>query len=182
MAGSLPPLHHWSVGCFEISGAHRVYVQLKSDSLEGLRCALHDLLASECAASETDLVWAGMCCQPWAEVIVTTQDLKDTRREELLSELAELQIAVGREGRGLDDDRVAGEQRGADFAAHEMDWEVPGDCDERSGGCSWGKEDMEAHQCRQQDQEEYIGEQSASDHLPQRSLPSAQAWRVLGAM
>ena len=104
-----------------------VDIQLKGDSLQGLSCAFHHLLASKCAASEADLVWARVCGQPWAKVVVTAQDLYDARWEELLRQLADFEVAVGREWRGLDDDWVAGDHRGTDFAAHEVDGEVPGD-------------------------------------------------------
>ena len=61
-----------------------------------------------------------------AEVVATGEHLNDTRWEELLSELTELQVAVGGERRRLDDDRVAGENRGTNLAAGKVDREVPG--------------------------------------------------------
>lgn len=106
----------------------RGILQLKSDSLQCLGRTLHDLLACKCAAGERDLVWAGMGSQPWTEIVIAREDLDDTRREELLSELTELEIAVRSERRGLDDDGVACEDRWSNLATRKMDGEVPGDC------------------------------------------------------
>ena len=61
------------------------YLQLESDSLESLGRRLHHFLSGECGASERDLVWSRMGCEPWAEVVVTAENLEDTRREELLT-------------------------------------------------------------------------------------------------
>jgi hypothetical protein len=63
--------------------------------------------------------------QHGAEVVAAGQNLNDARREELLSELAELQVTIGSEWRWLDDDWVSGKDRGTDLAASEVNWEVP---------------------------------------------------------
>jgi hypothetical protein len=76
-----------------------------------------------------------MGSQPRTKVVVTGDDLNDTRREELLSELTELEIAVGSEWRWLDDDGVTGEESRSDLAAGKMDGEVPGnDADDETKG------------------------------------------------
>ena len=61
-----------------------------------------------------------------AKVVAAGQDLNDTRWEELLSKLAELQVAVGGEWRRLDDDGVAGKNRRTNLAEGEVNREVPG--------------------------------------------------------
>ena len=60
------------------------------------------------------------------QTIVPTQDLNDTRWEELLSKFHQFQPAVRREGGGLDDDDVPSQHGGSDFPHCELDGEVPG--------------------------------------------------------
>jgi hypothetical protein len=65
--------------------------------------------------------------QPRTKVVITGNDLNDTRREKLLSKLTKLEIAVGSEWRRLDDDGVTGEESGANLATGKVDGEVPRD-------------------------------------------------------
>lgn len=46
-----------------------VAAELEGDTLEGLGCGLHDLLASDRGTSEGDLGWAGVGCEHWSEII-----------------------------------------------------------------------------------------------------------------
>lgn len=55
----------------------------------------------------------------------TAENLDNSRGEILLSQLAELEIAIRGEWRRLDDDGVPGDDRGSDLAAGEMDGEIP---------------------------------------------------------
>lgn len=55
----------------------------------------------------------------------TAENLDNSRGEVLLSQLAELEIAIRGEWRRLDDDGVPGDDRGSDLAAGEMDGEIP---------------------------------------------------------
>jgi hypothetical protein len=100
-------------------------LQFEGHTLEGLGGRLHDFLAGEGAASERDLGWAGMGGQHGAEVVAAGQSLYDARGEELLSQLHDLQVAVRCEWRRLDDNGVAGKNRGADLATSKVDGEVP---------------------------------------------------------
>jgi hypothetical protein len=63
--------------------------------------------------------------EPWTEVVITTKDLDDTRREELLGQFTHLQVAVRSERRRLDDDRVTGEHGWGDLASSKMNREIP---------------------------------------------------------
>lgn len=65
--------------------------------------------------------------QPWAQAVVAAETLQDAFGEEALAQLAELEVAAGGEGGGLDDDGVACEEGGRDLAAGQEDGVVPGD-------------------------------------------------------
>jgi hypothetical protein len=66
-----------------------------------------------------------MGSEPWAEIVITTEHLDDTRREELLGQFTHLQVAVRGERRWLDDDRVTGEHGRGDLASSKVYGEVP---------------------------------------------------------
>lgn len=66
-----------------------------------------------------------MCREPWAEIVVTAQDLKHAGREELLAEFTQLEVAIRSERGGLDDDWVSGQQRRGDLAAGQVHGKVP---------------------------------------------------------
>lgn len=108
-------------------GEGRECSQFQGHTLEGLGSRFHDFSAGNRAAGEGDLGWTRVRGQHWAQVVAAGKRLYDAGREELLSQLHDLEIAVGREWRRLDDDGVAGENRGTDLATGEMDGEVPGD-------------------------------------------------------
>jgi hypothetical protein len=90
--------------------------ELKSHTLESLAASSHDLLSCGNATSKTDLGNARVLGEHGTELVVTTEDLNDTRREDGLSQLNCLQGGVRGEGRGLDDDGASGEQSRSDLA------------------------------------------------------------------
>ncbi len=67
-----------------------------------------------------------MFCDPRTKRVVTHNDLDDTGREDLLCSLDDTDVAKRGEGRGLDDDRVSGNERLQDLPKHQQDGEVPG--------------------------------------------------------
>ena len=67
-----------------------------------------------------------MLRDPGAELVAAAQDLKHARGKDGHADLAELEVAVGRVGRRLHDQHVAGHERGAHLAGAEQDRPVPG--------------------------------------------------------
>ena len=71
-----------------------------------------------------------------ASITYTAENLDNTRGEILLSQLAELEIAIRGKWRRLDDDGISSDDRGGDLAAGEMNREVPGnDSNGHTEGC-----------------------------------------------
>lgn len=90
--------------------------KLKSHTLEGLAASCHDLLSCGNATSETDLGNAGVLGEHGAKLVITTEDLNDTWREDGLSQLDCLQRGVGSERRGLDDDCASSKKSRSNLA------------------------------------------------------------------
>jgi hypothetical protein len=90
--------------------------KLKSHTLEGLAAGSHDLLSCGNATSETDLGDTGVLGEHGTKLVVTTEDLNDTGREDGLGQLDCLQRGVGGERRRLDDDGASGKQSRGDLA------------------------------------------------------------------
>jgi hypothetical protein len=90
--------------------------KLKSHTLEGLAASCHDLLSCSNATSETDLGNAGVLGKHRTKLVIATEDLNDTGREDGLSQLNCLQRGVGSERRGLDDDCASGEKSRSNLA------------------------------------------------------------------
>lgn len=118
------------------------YLQLKSNPLQGLASTLHNLLPRRRRASETDLFNERMRREPRTKVIITTQRLNNTRREEVLRQLNELQTRVRGEGRRLDDDGVTGEHSRRQLLHGKTDGEVPGDDADSDTNGSVADEDL----------------------------------------
>jgi hypothetical protein len=76
-------------------------------------------------SSEGDLGNVGVLAHGGTEVIVAADDLEDTRRQNLLCKLDELEGCVGGEGRWLGNDSVTGHQSGRNLAGAEDQGEVP---------------------------------------------------------
>jgi hypothetical protein len=93
--------------------------KLKGDTLEGLAASCHDLLSCGNATSETDLGDAGVLGEHGTKLVIATQDLNDTGREDGLSQLNCLQRGVGSERRGLDDDCASGKKSRSNLAERE---------------------------------------------------------------
>jgi len=98
--------------------------KLKGHTLEGLAASSHDLLSSGNATSETDLGNAGVLGEHRTKLVITTEDLNDTGREDSLGQLNCLQRGVGSERRGLDDDGASGKQSRSDLAERENQREL----------------------------------------------------------
>jgi hypothetical protein len=94
-----------------------IATKLKSDSLQCLACALHNFLPRRRAAREGDLVNSRVGSQPRTEIVITGKSLDDSRWEELLCQLGQLEVAVGCERGGFEDDCIPSEDCGADFSA-----------------------------------------------------------------
>jgi hypothetical protein len=90
--------------------------KLESHTLEGLATSSHDLLSCRNATGETDLGNARVFGEHGTKLVVTTEDLDDTWREDSLGQLDCLQRGVGGERRGLDDDGASGKQSRGDLA------------------------------------------------------------------
>jgi hypothetical protein len=103
-----------------------VAAELEGNALEGLGGGLHDLLTGSGGTSEGDLGNVGVGAQLSTELVVAANNLDDTRGEDLLGKLGELERCVGGEGRGLDDDAVSGQDGGSDLADGQNQGEVPG--------------------------------------------------------
>lgn len=93
-----------------------IAAQLKGDPLHRFTSRLGNPLARGRAAGEADLVDTGVYCQPWAKALVTTQQLQNTRREDLCPQLCDLDQGIGGEWRRLHDDRVASQHTRAYLA------------------------------------------------------------------
>lgn len=104
-----------------------VAAKLQGDALQRGRGGCHDFLARRRAAGEADFARTGVCGHPRTEVVVAGEALEDTRWEEALAKLAELEIAARGERGGFDDNGVAGQEGWGDLAAREEDGVVPGD-------------------------------------------------------
>lgn len=104
-----------------------VATQLQGDPLHGRTSRLCDLLAGSCATGEADLVDAVVRGEQGAKALITTQRLEDTRRQDLGTQLGDLEVGVGSKRRGLRDNHVASHDTGADLAHAEKDGPVPGD-------------------------------------------------------
>lgn len=74
-----------------------INLQLKGNSFQGLASTFHNLLSCEGRTSETDLIDVWVRGDPWTEVVITAQDLDNSRWEELLSKLDQLNVAIWRE-------------------------------------------------------------------------------------
>ena len=102
-----------------------VTAELKGDALQSLRGCLHDLLSCGDGTSERDLRNVGVLAHLSTKLVVTANNLDDTRREDLLSQLDKLQGSVGCEWRGLDDNAVSSHDRRCDLADRQDQREVP---------------------------------------------------------
>ena len=93
IAGSFPPLpqlcKRGSCHC-----AIHLDLQLKSQSLQRFASALHDFLSGCAGSREGDLVDIWVRCHPWAEIVVSTDNVHNTRREEVLGQLDNLEVTV----------------------------------------------------------------------------------------
>lgn len=102
-----------------------VATEFQGHALQSPAAALHDLLAGESRAGEADLVDTGVLGEHGAQVVAAAEDLDHAGREDAGSQLAELEATVRREGRGLPDEGVAGQQGGADLADAQQQRPVP---------------------------------------------------------
>lgn len=102
--------------------------ELKSHTLESLAAGSHDLLSCGNATSETDLGDAGVLGEHGTKLVVTTEDLNDTGREDVLGQLDCLQRGVRSERRGLDDDGASGKQSRGNLAERQNQRELQGRC------------------------------------------------------
>ncbi len=84
------------------------------------------MLAGGHRAGEGDLAGRRVRGHPLAELVAAGDDVEHARREDLAEDLAHQQGAAGREGRRLEDHRVAGQQGRGDLPGRQDDREVPG--------------------------------------------------------
>lgn len=102
--------------------------KLKGDTLESLAAGSHDLLSCGNATSETDLGDAGVLGEHGTKLVITTEDLDDTGREDGLGQFDCLQRGVRSERRGLDDDSASGKQGRGNLAERQNQRELQRRC------------------------------------------------------
>ena len=90
--------------------------KLKGHTLESLAASSHDLLSCGNTTSEADLGNARMLGEHGTKLVVTTENLNDTWREDGLGQLNCLQRSVRGERRGLDDDAASGKKGRSNLA------------------------------------------------------------------
>lgn len=103
-----------------------VAAELEDALLQRLGTACGDELAGADRAGKGYDVDARVLGDPGAEGVVAAEDLEDAGRVDGHGQLAQLEVCVGRVGRGLHDDGVSRHQRSSYFAQAEQDGPVPG--------------------------------------------------------
>lgn len=101
-----------------------VAAELESDTLECLGAGSHDLLAGGNRSSEGDLGNTRVSSEHWTEGVITANGLNNTRWEDILGNLDDLECGVRGERAGLDDDGVTSQDSWEDLSEGQNDGKV----------------------------------------------------------